>query len=320
MDGKGVSLDVRGFEKELPDFTDCKFTTPEPLGDWVAVVHEGGRIRGLDRHMPAFGDALTPEEIERAIKHVWTFCTNSKWPRGDLNFPRASFTEKAFPENELVVTNSAATSGPGAVSTGIQFERRIGTRTQFEATAPIEMQRAGGAWQSGIGDVNFSIKQALYASFATGRILTVGGEVALPTGDESSGLGSGTTVLEPFLLAGQTIGSNGFVQIHAGVEVPTDGSSREPYFRTAIGNSWAQNRGFGRAWTPILEVLWAKPQGEPSEWDLVPQMQITLSKLQHVAVSFGARVPVSERESRHPEVVTYLLWDWFDGGFFQYWR
>ena len=63
-DGKGVSLDVRGFEKELPDFTDCRLTTPEPLADWFAVVHEGGPIRGLDRHMPAFGDALTAEEIE----------------------------------------------------------------------------------------------------------------------------------------------------------------------------------------------------------------------------------------------------------------
>ena len=319
-DGKGVSLDVRGFETEPPDFTECKFATPEPLADWFAVVHEGGRVRGLDRRMPAFGDALSVAEIDRVVRFLWTFCPDSRWPRGDLNFPRAMFTEKAFPENEAVVTSRASTSGPGAVSTEFQFERRLGSRAQFELTAPIESQRSDGTWRSGIGDVSMAIKRALYASVDTGGILSVGGEVALPTGSETSGFGGGTAVIEPFLMAGQTLGTNAFVQVHAGLEVPTDGSAREGYVRTAVGNTWAQNRGFGRAWTPMLEVLWARPEGEPSEWDLVPQMQVTLSKLQHVSVSVGARLPLTERDARHPEVLAYLLWDWFDGGFFEFWR
>ena len=29
---------------------------------------------------------------------------------------------------------------------------------------------------------------------------------------------------------------------------------------------------------------------------------------------------VNERVQRHNEVVTYLLWDWFDGGFLSGWR
>ena len=52
--------------------------------------------------MPAFGDALSPEDIALAVSHLRTFCTEAAWPRGDLNLPRAFFTEKAFPENEAV--------------------------------------------------------------------------------------------------------------------------------------------------------------------------------------------------------------------------
>ena len=45
--------------------------TVEPLADWVAVAQRGGPIRALDRHMPAFGDALSAEQIEQAVKYLW---------------------------------------------------------------------------------------------------------------------------------------------------------------------------------------------------------------------------------------------------------
>jgi mono/diheme cytochrome c family protein len=323
-DGKGARVAQVGFTKELPDFTDCKFTTPEPLGDWIAVVHEGGRIRGLDRHMPAFGDALSDADIEAVVRYVWSFCTATNWPRGDLNLPRAFFTEKAFPENEAVLTTLVTTGDVHAVGNELQFERRIGARAQFELTVPFELQqqRERGRWNRGIGDVTVAFKHALYAGLGTGGILSVGGELGLPTGKESSGLGSGVTIVEPFIMGGQMLGSSGFVQVHAGLEVPSDRSKvkTEGYVRTALGASFAQHHGFGRAWTPIVEVLWARPSGEASEWDVVPQMQVTLSKLQHVMVSGGVRLPVNGHGERHPEVVTYLLWDWFDGGFFEYWK
>jgi hypothetical protein len=44
---------------------------------------------------------------------VRTFCASDAWPRGELNLPRALVTEKAFPEDEAVLTTSVATSGPG---------------------------------------------------------------------------------------------------------------------------------------------------------------------------------------------------------------
>jgi hypothetical protein len=82
----------------------------------------------------------------------------------------------------------------------------------------------------------------------------------------------------------------------------------------------AQQRGFGRAWSPQLEVLWARPERGESEWDVAPQLQVTLSKLQHVMLAAGVRLPLNRREDRHAQVLTYLLWDWFDGGFFEFWK
>ena len=70
----------------------------------------------------------------------------------------------------------------------------------------------------------------------------------------------------------------------------------------------------------MMEVIVAKPEGGSTEWDLVPQVQVSLSKLQHVLLNVGVRVPLNEREDRKPEVLTYFLWDWFDGGLFDFWK
>jgi mono/diheme cytochrome c family protein len=323
IDGTGNSRELVGFAPELPDFTDCTFATPEPSADWFAVVHEGGPIRGLDRHMPAFGDALTRDEIQRVVDHVSGFCADPAWPRGDLNLPRPFFTEKAYPENEAVVTTSVTTSGDRQIGNAFLYERRVGKRNQIEVLVPVDaLQSGAGQWTAGIGDVAVGFKRALHASVDAGRIVSAGGEVVLPTGRSSSGLGSGTTVFEPFVLFGQAIGATAFVQAHAAVELPADRSkaAREAFVRAAVGNSFLQDRGFGRAWTPMAEILWARPEGSQSEWDLVPQMQVTLSKLQHVAIAGGVRIPLNGRDQRHAQVVTYFLWDWFDGSLFEFWK
>lgn len=327
-DGTGSPRTIVGFEiangHELPDFTDCATNTVEPLPDWVAVVHEGGRIRGLDRHMPAFGNALTVEQIERTIKYLWSFCDDPSWPRGDLNFPRALFTEKAFPENESVLTTGVTMSGPTSVTNTIAYEHRIGSRGQYEVAVPVDMQQgeAGGSWSQGLGDIEIAIRQTFFHSVDRGSIFAAGAAVALPTGKEELGLGNGYTVVEPFAMFGQAVGPAGFVQLHTGIEIPTDHSrgENEAFVRTAAGYSFARDRAFGRSWTPMVEVLMAKPQHGPAEWDVVPQMQVSLSKLQHVLISVGARFPVNERDERKPQLLTYLLWDWFDGGLTQFWK
>ena len=322
-DGRGSQKSVVGFDVPLPDFSDCAFATAEPDPDWTAVVHEGGPVRGLARHMPAFGDALTPEEIALAVGHLRTFCQDPAWPRGDLNLPRAFFTEKAFPENESVWATTITRRGERAVGNELIYERRLGARNQIEVKAPISfLQDAAGHWNRGLGDVAFAFKRTLHASMRTGGIGAAGMEVILPTGKEELGLGEGVTVFEPFAMWGQMLPRNSFLQLHGGVELPSDSTKakREAFVRTAVGTTFAQDRGFGRAWSPQVEVLWARPQGSAPEWDVVPQVQITLSKLQHVMVAAGIRIPVTQRAERPRQGLVYLLWDWFDGGFFEFWR
>ena len=274
--------------------------------------------------MPAFGDALTPEQIERAVKYVWTFCKDASWPRGDLNLPRAFFTEKAFPENETVWTTGVTGSGAKAIDNELVYEHRIGSRGQFEVKLPIaaQQQEPGGAWSRGIGDVEFAVRRTFYANLDRGSIFAAGGAIVAPTGKESEGLGNGFWIYEPFAMWGQMIGTNAFLQVHAGVEFPSDQAlgDTEAFARTAFGYTFARDQGFGRAWTPMLEVLTASPQGAATEWDVVPQVQVSLSKLQHILLSVGVRVPLNEREERKPQLLTYFLWDWFDGGLFQFWR
>jgi hypothetical protein len=90
--------------------------------------------------------------------------------------------------------------------------------------------------------------------------------------------------------------------------------------RAAIGFTHMGDRGFGRSWSPQVEVLMAHPFGEKAEWDVVPQLQVSLSKLQHVMLAGGVRIPVNARDQRGTAIVTYLLWDWFDGPFTSFWK
>jgi mono/diheme cytochrome c family protein len=330
IDGKGSPQAVVGFELPLanghgfPDFTDCSINTVEPLADWMAVAHRGGPVRALDRRMPAFGDALSDDQIERAVKYLWTFCDDPAWPRGDLNLPRTFFTEKAFPENEAVWTTGVTTSGTKAVENELVYEHRIGSRAQFEIKTPINVQQDApdGAWNRGLGDIELAFKRTVYASFDRGSIFAAGAAVTLPTGKEELGLGNGFTIYEPFAMWGQIVGGAGFVQVHAGYEFPSDRTrgQREGFVRTAVGYTLAQDNGFGRAWSPMLEVLAANPEDGRAEWDVVPQIQISLSKLQHVLLDVGVRIPLNEREEREPQILVYLLWDWFDGGLFDFWK
>ena len=184
----------------------------------------------------------------------------------------------------------------------------------------MQQAGAGGSWSRGLGDIEIAMRRTVFHDVERGRIFAAGGAIVLPTGKED--LGNGYAIVEPFAMFGQSLGAAGFIQLHGGIEIPTDQTrgQNESFLRTAIGYSFSQDRGFGRAWTPMLEVLTAKPQHGPVEWDAVPQVQVSLSKLQHVLISVGARIPVNERAERKPQVLTYLLWDWFDGGFLRFWK
>jgi hypothetical protein len=309
----------------LPDFTDCLFATVEAAEGWEAVVHQGGPVRALDRHMPAFGEALSATDIELVVSHIRTFCKGVRsWPQGDLNLPRALITEKAFPENETLLTTQVGTGNGRTVSNALVYERRFGARSMVEFNIPFDVQQTQpGQWTHGLGDVAIAVKSALFHSVATGTIFSLGEEVALPTGKEDLGLGSGYTTLETFAAFGQRLPRESFIQLHTGVGLPVKAPDavKEAFWRAAFGKTFTQG-GFNRTWTPMIELVAAREleRGARNEWDVVPQMEVSLSKRRHILISGGVQLPVSERSGRHAQVLTYFLWDWYEGSLFDGWR
>ena len=324
QDGRGNPKSHVGFDLALPDFTDCSFATPEADADWFAIVHQGGPVRGFARQMPAFNAALSDQEIVAVVRHMRGFCSDGRWPRGDLNLPRPLVTEKAFPENEALLATTISRRGGAALGNTFIYEHRLGARSQWELSVPIAMRRNGeaAAWERGIGDVSAALKHVLFHDLDRGVIISAGAELNLPTGRQPARIGTGTTVFEPYLSAGQLVGRSAFVQAQAGVELPANRNkaTRAAFGRIAAGQTFFSGR-FHREWTPMMELLAARPLrgGAAIQWDAVPQVQVSLSRRHHVLLNGGLQLPVNDRAQRARTLRIYVLWDWFDGGLFDGW-
>jgi mono/diheme cytochrome c family protein len=327
-DGRGQPQTTLGFEPPatFPDFTDCNATTREADADWSAIIHNGGPVRGFSQIMPSFREALDDEQIAKVIQHLRGFCRESSWPPGEMNLPRPLFTEKAFPEDEWVLSTSINASGNPAVTSTFVYEKRFGVRQQIEIKAPFSFQRPSpGTWYGGTGDLGFGWKSVVASSKRTGSILSLFGEATFPTGHRARGFGNGVTVLEGFAAYAQLLPRNSFLQFQGGVEVPTRArpgdATKAAFWRTTLGTSLAGNEGFGRLWSPMVELLADRPlvTGASTNWDIVPQVQVTLNQRQHVRANVGFRIPVNHTAGRPAALVFYLLWDIFDGGLFDGW-
>ena len=156
-----------------------------------------------------------------------------------------------------------------------------------------------------------------------GSILSVGGEVSAPTGDKTLGTGGESTVFELFAAYGQILPADSFLQVQAGVELPTnrDAVSRAWYLRTAIGKTFSTDGGFGRRWSPMVEVIGDRDlvSGASTNWDVALEMQIPISKRMHILGSVGYRIPVNNTADRPKQVMFYLLWDFPDGSLTEGW-
>jgi mono/diheme cytochrome c family protein len=326
IDGAGAPQAKLGFDIEVPDFTSCTFASREPDADWVGVAHEGGPLRVFSAMMPAFGDAVESEDLQRVMDYVRTLCGEDGWPRGELNMPRPMVTEKAYPEDEAVWTSDVALDGPGAVMNEFVYERRFGARNQFEIVIPFGYRErtidGEQDWVAGLGDVVLGVKHALFHSHASGSILSTAAEIKLPTGDETDGFGSGTSVFEAFVSYGQLLPADAFLQFQGVLELPfdTERADNEAALRFVVGRTFTQG-SWGRAWSPMVEVLAGRDleSGATTHWDLVPQFQVTLNKRQHVMANVAVRIPVNDTDAREPRILVYVLWDWFDGGLFDGW-
>jgi mono/diheme cytochrome c family protein len=326
-DGRGAAQSSTVFTRPdtFPDFTRCDQTTPEANSAWKAVIIHGGPSRGFSQIMPAFGELLTNEEIDDVIAYMRGFCNNAHhYPPGELNLPRALVTEKAFPEDELVISTAMNASGAPSFTTDVIHEQTFAGRNQIEVDVPVNYADQNHNWTSGVGDITLGLKRELYSSLKTGSILSVQGGLLLPTGDRSRGFGNGTTTFEPFTSFDQLFKENTFVQFQAGADLPVDTSKapRSMFWRTAIGQAMAPDHGLGRLFTPMVELLAVRDfqNGASTNWDALPEMQVTVSRRQHIRVDVGVQEPFTNTSGRSAQVLFYVLWDWADGKFWEGWR
>jgi hypothetical protein len=309
----------------MPDFTDCAFASREPDADWFAVAHEGGPVRGFSALMPPHGASLGADVLQLVIAHVRTLCSDGRWPAGEMNLPRPQLTEKAFPEDEAVVEVATNAEHETSAELALVYEKRLGPRAQFELVIPFALEEdAAGSRQAGLGDVALAAKYAVWHSKERGGIVSVAGEVVVPTGERDRGLGGGTVVLEPSLLWGQVLPRDFFLHAQLLGELPTRGDrgADELQLRLALGKSLFEDRGFGREWAPMLELVTTRvfARRQPDwEVDLAPQLHVALSRRQHVRLSFGARVPLTQTAERPVRALLFVLWDWYDGGLAEGW-
>lgn len=323
-DGRGTPASQTGMSIPPRDFTNCQKTNREPDQDWHAVVALGGPARGFHRMMPAFGEVLSEAEQEIIVNYTRAFCVDPIWPRGDLNLPRALVTEKAFIEDEVVLSGAVATDSPRNIDAQLIYEHRFLRRQMFEVRVPMGLAKVpDNGRELGLGDVGFALKSMLVANRDTGTGLSLGAEVVTPTGNQDKGFGKGVVIFEPFVAFGQSLPWDSFVQVQAGAELPAkdvDGVENEGFLRGVLGTTFVRGK-YGRAFTPMIEAIAFREltSDAKTSLDLVPEIQMSLSKRQHILACLGARLPTMNRADRGPQVMVYILWDWFDGGLLEGW-
>lgn len=293
--GQGPAAPTTRLEVPPADLKGCKGSTAETEDRWVAIVTRGGAAFGLSLDMPAYSEAGTPAEIRAVVRYARSLCGEPGWPPGELNFPRAFLAEKAYPEDEVVITNRAREQE-------FIYEHRLGKRFQVEASARSALDGEPNSFDGVTG----ALKYNAWYSPRRRAIASVGLEATPPLGRQD------LWEVEPFLAFGARPADALVVQGEVvGTWEETEGVSAFSY-RLGVG------REIGRV-VPMLEAGWAVPAVGERTLSFYPQMWVQLSRLGHVAASLGAELPAVGPEPRHPRLIAFVLWDFGDAPLFRGW-
>ena len=197
--------------------------------------------------------AVATTQIEQASSYIRSSAADRAWPRGELNLPRALVTEKAFPENEAVLTTTTAA---GDVAT---VEQRAALRAAARRAQPVRDGRAGCG------------QRRRRRLAARPRRRRRGGQArALPqprTGTHPERRGGGVAAdrqgergarqrrdgLRAVRGVRPDPAADGFLQLQAGLELPTDSKAgNEAFWRAALGKTF---------WKPVRTVVVADARG-----------------------------------------------------------
>jgi hypothetical protein len=278
------------------DLASCAVSSAEPEDQWAGIVTRGGAAFGLSLDMPSYGDAATDEQVRMVVRYLRSLCRERGWPPGELNFPRAFLVEKAYPENEVIV------SAHGRAQNLI-YERRLGRRLQLEGALATVVDSLDRPFDG----VTVAAKYNVWHSLERRALASLGLEVSPPLGRRDA------WELEPFVAAG--FERAGFVtqgEILAAWE-ETEGVSGASV-RVGVGREAAGGR-----FVPMVEAGWDLPREGDATLSLYPQVWIQLSRLGHVAASLGAELPAIGPEPRRPRLTAFVLWDFGDGPLLKGW-
>ena len=315
---------LRGFER--PATFPISATAPRPrqsrTSSGAPSITNGGPARAFSPIMPAFKDLLTQEQIDKVDRrHLRDFCTSTRGRSGDLNLPRALVTEKAFPENETVVPQSCQRAG------------RARRRLHGHLRAP---HRRDGDDRSHRAVCDFARTTARLGRGVRRPRARLQAE-AVPQPEDRIDLqrrrrneradrehrrwapAASRRCSKPLRHSGNCCQPAAFCRCIPASNcprIPTKCRGPTTCERRSARRS-QPTRGLGRRWSPMMEVIADRDlvSGATTNWDIVPQMQIPLSKRMHILGSIGFRIPVNNTGGPAEAVcMFYVLWDWVDGG------
>ena len=202
-DAKGTGQLAAALPVKPANLTDCQLTAEDPVEVVQGIIRHGGPYAGRSSAMPAFGNSLTDAEIADVARYVKSLCADPDWVPGELNFPRPLLTDKAFPEQEMIVGGRFGRNGKNVDEYWGRLEYRVNGLTNIEITSrALSINPNNGPTESGLGDTSLSVKRVVAFSPRNRALASVGLQLTLPTGNDQRGLGDGSVVFEPNLRAG----------------------------------------------------------------------------------------------------------------------
>jgi mono/diheme cytochrome c family protein len=307
---------LRGFERLPADFSDPLFASREPSSYWLIVATHGGPALGFSDKMPAFGEALSRDELEAVIAYVKTLAPAvAEYPPGDLNFFLGMRTKKAFPEDEVVwKVRQTTRDGPNVLQNRLEAEKRLGKRWQVSTELVHEFEGDHG----NLSEIEPGFKYVAYYDLQRKIIASAGMAFAVPLNRDNA-----TWAAVPFIAAGKWLGDSFTLQGSVRADLPEDNMSEDG--SVEIGTllhyrpPWMEPRGI----FPGVEVLALMPFDrvgrDAVQVAIAPQVRLGLSKRGHVALHLGVQVPVNESGLYDFRGYAYLVWDFADGMFWEAW-
>ncbi len=307
---------VKSLEVMPANFSDPLFNSREPASDWKTVITHGGPALGFSAQMPAFGTALTEEDIDSTLAYIKTLGGEHDYPDGELNLFLPVRTKKAFPEDEWVWKQRyAGLDGDNTWKNTLEYEFRVGKR--FQGT--LEMTHEVKGSQSDFGHFEPGFKYVLMHDKRAGYIFTLGGNVGVPMNSDAH-----WEVL-PYLAFGKILSDEWTLQSSGRLKLDVENSDNSSAELAGVVH-WVHTEK-PRSIFPALELVAEIPfergtgpdRKDAVQFSILPQARIGLNKRGNIALNTGLELPLNDTDRYDWRAYVYFIWDFADGGLFEGW-